>query len=841
MKRLLFIILMFVSIINFTNAKNRTANEALTIANSFLKTSTPLLKSQTVSNSSLKLIYTELAPNQQDEALFYIFNRGSDSGFVIVSGDDRANTILGYSDTGNFSTDNMPENLKFWLNNYKTDLQLLKKSNIKTVTTTSNTSNDTFAPYVLPLLQNIKWNQHFPFNKFCPLIDTINGEKAITGCVATAMAQVMKYHSWPIHGTGSHSYTTKTYKINLDADFSQTTYDWENMKGTYYSESTDTENNAVATLMYHCGIAVDMDYTTTASYASKYAISTALINYFGYDPNIHIPEKNYYTNDEWLTIIKQELNANRPILYSGIISEELGHEFICDGYDTNNLVHINWGWGGIANGYFALNAFYPYDQGFGSSIGGYNGDQYILTGVQKPTGNSAPDHAIVIGFIDSTYSKNISRDQKFNIDIVKVHNKSIKTFSGEIGIALFNGSEMTQLLFSYPVAYLPYYYGLDYFPVSQISIPASVPDGNYELHIVSKSTDENDWYKSRGLIGTPYYLNVYVNSTSISFESPSNQVPQLTLNSLTVDGSIYENKVNRYVVNITNNGCEYNSKIQLKLQSTLHDTVVQTINTSTLNISTNETRTINFIDSIKVEPGDYKLSVLYDPLNNISYSTELKQLGKDSLVNVKEEPTLSPELSLVAPISFTDPDNIFVEAGVTLSAKIKNSGGYFDKKIIALIYPATGGYNLAYFGDQNLFIDNNEEKLVTFNGSISLDPGNYFVDIDYLDNNNYWNTFTPTNYSGIMINLKENTTSLQQAKINNYKLYPNPTSNILNIESEDCINSIKILNVIGEIKRSIQLYKSGIVSIDVTDLESGSYFLKIETKNNAETLKFIKQ
>jgi hypothetical protein len=218
---------------------------------------------------------------------------------------------------------------------------------------------------VSPLVQT-KWDQSPYYNNLCPY-DNSKGERTVTGCVATAMAQVMNYWEYPKKGTGFHSYNHSKYGT-LNANFGSTTYDWANMPNELTSSSSTVQKNAVATLMYHCGVSVDMDYNVSSEGGSgAYVISSrspvthcteyALKTYFGYKTSIQGVQKADYTTTNWKNLLKAELDASRPIVYAGF--GDGGHCFVCDGYDNNDYFHFNWGWGGLYDGYFALNALIP--------------------------------------------------------------------------------------------------------------------------------------------------------------------------------------------------------------------------------------------------------------------------------------------------------------------------------------------------------------------------------------------------------------------------------------------------------------------------------------------------
>lgn len=239
----------------------------------------------------------------------YVFSKNGDNGFVIVSGDDRAREILGYSDTNNFDPENIPDNMKDWLSFYEAELQLLKSEATNSATRTFSkkinniqSQQTDFATSIAPMLGGIKWNQGEPYNELCPVI-TSSGKRTVTGCVATAMAQVMKYYNYPTTGQGSNSYTSFTHNFPLSSDFSTVTFDWANMTNTYNSASTAVQKNAVATLMYNCGVAVSMNYDLSSGASSK-TMAEAMRKYFKYDQNLEFYSRNYYSREEWVSLIK---------------------------------------------------------------------------------------------------------------------------------------------------------------------------------------------------------------------------------------------------------------------------------------------------------------------------------------------------------------------------------------------------------------------------------------------------------------------------------------------------------------------------------------------------------
>ncbi len=275
---------------------------------------------------------------------FCVFNKVSQQGFVIVSPDAvfGDGLVLAYSDEGSFDYESLPENAKWVLSQYQEQINYIRENNIMMASNTSSASGHVI---VAPLLAEAHWAQSYPFNEMCP----VDGrEKSVTGCVATAMAQIMWYYKWPLSGTGSHSY--KWNGKTLSVDYSKSVYDWSRMPGKYISgRYGQDEVDAVSRLMYDCGVAVEMDYSASGSGAYSYDVQNALKKYFKYKSASYA--YRYGSSSNWNTRMKNELDKRHPLYMSGVSSEG-GHAFVCDGYDSNDYFHYNFGWGGSGNGYY---------------------------------------------------------------------------------------------------------------------------------------------------------------------------------------------------------------------------------------------------------------------------------------------------------------------------------------------------------------------------------------------------------------------------------------------------------------------------------------------------------
>lgn len=330
---------------------------------------------------------------------YFVFPNANSKGFTIVSGDDRLPEIVGYSSQGSYDENNLPEGFVSFMKAYQNlynkvnlgDAEALK--NLAEIKAWRNKKNASAASTsaVAPLLGNIEWDQTSPYNNMCPKYDSVH--VAATGCVATAMAQVMAYYKYPKQLKADiPGYVNRWNGIPMEIPTitqEEGIYDWDNMLPKYNKEAnaTQQQKDAVAKLMYHCGAAVRMSYGPESGAAVS---SSKLAKYFGYDADLMMDlSRSSFTLDKWMQIIDAELAAGRPVLYGGQSSEN-GHQFICDGKDENGLYHINWGWSGNQNAYFDLSILNPEKggTGSGSAADGFNRYCTMTIGI-------APDNGVV--------------------------------------------------------------------------------------------------------------------------------------------------------------------------------------------------------------------------------------------------------------------------------------------------------------------------------------------------------------------------------------------------------------------------------------------------------------
>jgi hypothetical protein len=549
-------------------ARQRTVDQARVMAQTFLSDRATLRSAPGVQQGALSLVYTATgAPaGVTQEPLYYVFNQGANGGFVIVASDDRAKEVLGYADAGTFDATNLPDNFKYWLSVYENELEELLQTPdtgpAATPQTNATLRSVAYETSVAPLIKT-KWNQDSPYNLLTP-------NNYPTGCVATAMAQIMNYHEWPTQGTGSHEYTTSTIGTPLSADFGATTYDWGNMLNTYGSSAMEDEENAVATLMYHCGVSVNMLYAPNESGAFSQDVPNALKTYFGYDPGIELLYRDYTTSADWVATLKTELTNDRPVYYAGNGTGG-GHAFVCDGYDANGKFHFNWGWSGSADGYYELSALNPSDLGIGGGSGGYNYGQNIVVGIQQPTTPPGSSDGFNISYetVASSATTLSSLSETFTVTVAELWNLGTASFSGNIGLAIYDDTDELKSYQNRFSATLDPYQGWYERPFSDISLPSGLPLGTYRLYpAYSVEPNINDPIKADAKIGGGVpYLTITVSGSSVTIGEFSN-APILELEgSLVLPANLYVDKMAEIKATVTNTGATLMPILNYSLQA----------------------------------------------------------------------------------------------------------------------------------------------------------------------------------------------------------------------------------------------------------------------------------
>ncbi len=380
MKKLLYFQIIFVLGTNIVSANTITLTDAKQVAENFYR------QNSKIALSSATLAFTETSANSLPD--YFVFNINTNDGFVIVSAEDGGHAIIGYSTQRKFVSPVVMSNIYNFLQSKKNEIEEIRTNNLLAdidiskewaiYRNSQKALNPNVSTMSVSALVQSTWDQSPVYNDLCP-------GGSVTGCVATAMAQIMRFWSYPAMGTGSSSYTS-TYGT-LSVNYGTTTYNWANMP-------LNSANSDVALISYHCGVSVEMDYSPSGSgamvvdYGGGYPCAQiSYTTYFGYDPStIQGKVRTSYSDAQWISLIKNDLDLGRPIQYAGYESGGGGHTWVCDGYDANDQLHMNWGWGGYDNGYFALNAL----NGGGSD---FNADNEMVIGIQ-PLPSAAIDAGV---------------------------------------------------------------------------------------------------------------------------------------------------------------------------------------------------------------------------------------------------------------------------------------------------------------------------------------------------------------------------------------------------------------------------------------------------------------
>lgn len=852
-------------------------NRAKSVGFYFLqnKTNSKLLKDAKNLQLAYKVTAT-IGDALEERTIFYVFNLDN-VGFVIVSGDDTVIPILGYSDQGIFHSDNMPPAFQKWLEGYKNeiiyvvsndikateeitkqwDLQMINKSAKSTLNTNS----------VAPLLQLIQWGQSPYYNTLCP-------GGSVTGCVATGMAQIMKYWNYPASGSGFLSYPEANYG-NLSANFGNTSYQWNFMPNKLTSTSTSAQINAVATLMYHCGVSVKMQYSPTGSNAGiiEYPQNTssaeyALKNYFGYNSNIQHVSRQDYPGNGWFNLLKIELDSGRPILYGGVginpnvapPQNQNGHCFIADGYDNNNNLHFNWGWGGSCDGNYPIGQLNPSISGSGGpSNYSFNDINIALIGIQPPT--SAQTYNLSLYNFITPSASTIGYGQAFSVS-TNIANYGTNSFSGDYTLAAFdsNGNfiEYVETKTGYNLQSGNAYQNDLVFSTTGM---LTLLPGTYYLGLYYRPTGGGWKIVNNNSIGSSNYTNfpqiTVVNSNPISLNSTMTVSPGTTLT---------QGQGASVNLNIANNGSTtFTGQYNVGLY-TLDGTFVQTISALNENNGlpagfTYSSPYLTFTTSaITVTPGTYLIALQHKTTTgNWTLTGSTSTFINPIRVTVVQAPyladiyenndTFSQTYSL--PLSFTSN---------TASVKTTGSNSHIgtDNDYYKIVLPS--GYNYTItprLQDSYSSNDGNPyslDALFTYStdginwssvyddvisGNITVNNGGivYFHVAPYFQGN-IGTYLLDVNLSRTAV-LSVDESDLQ----NSIKLYPNPTnSKVFFDNTNEGFKEVKIYNYLGQ-----NVAKTSFTSItnnqevDMSNLATGVYVLKFTDGDKSKSVKVIKE
>lgn len=817
-KHLLFAFVLLVGAL-VCRAEQLTENDAILVAQKFVKSEVVTKKTRAFSKPALKLAY--IAKGKTSKATYFAFNRGSNGGYVLVAGDDRAVPVLGYSDSGKFDYSVIPENMKWWLDQYTQEIEYIQSQ--PEITSTLKATKLTKS--VAPLLGDTQWDQNAPYNNLCPTYksDTTTYRSA-TGCVATAMSQIMYYHKCPVTGSGSNSYSVgvngSATKTTLSVDFSKSTYDWANMKPTYGSASSDVSKAAVAKLMYDCGVSVNMQYGASSGASTIRAIG-ALANNFVYDKGITYLSRSVYSIPKWEEIIRTELDASRPVLYSGR-NESSGHAFVFDGYNTDGYFHVNWGWSGYSNGYYVTTALNPGIQGNGGSSSGYNMNQGIIIGIKKDAGGTASAHV----YTDSQMTPSVTEvalGTQFQLNISSFSAvypaKSVSVYGG---YNIYNSKDelvkgtLTQL--GALNVGNSYSFGLN------CTIPTTFAEDTYKIKM-TYSTDG----KTVNLVDVPFsqpqYIQMVVKNGMATLTNPTPTAVLAKSNFALVGTKVYSQKMFSLKSIVSNTGDEYYGNIYFGLFSS--DSTLKSVSEPILvDLAQGQSVNLDATMTAAVDAGNYYLEVL-DGSKSVIAGSRLD-------VAVEAAPA-DPQLVMVAQL---EPTQLCYDQ-LKAHASIKNNGGYFGGNIEMMVLSASTGGVLQIINSEFVTLEQDETKDVNFSGQFySGQIGNSYR-LALRDPNEATDYYIWSNPVSFTLDVSVGVNEISKTSVT--RIYPNPVDDIVTVESPSEIKHINVYSVLGVNVLNVAVASQNISQINVSGLIPGQYIMQIENEEGITTKTMIKK
>ena len=673
---------------------------------------------------------------------YHVFNIGASNGFVIVSGSDLTPDIIGYTDEGAFDAQNIPDNMKAWLQEYANQIAWVEKngeqvteSKVRKAPATS-----TVKSAIAPLIQT-RWMQTAPYNGMVP-------SGCVTGCVATAMAQVLYYcnqkEGFPL-GTTTNipAYTDGNgHDISMCGQIDY--FDWANMQLVYTDSEEDEKKTAVAQLMQYCGAAVGMKYGTSSS-SNLMLIAEALNKYFGYDQHATNVRRHQYTAIEWENMLYDEVAAGRPVLYSASSSGG-GHAFICDGYSVDGYFHINWGWGGTGDGFYLLSVLNPNSTGVGagSSRDGYTVDQDAVIGIQKPTGYKANDANVCVTSLDYLGTATVSNtESNFKCDI-KISLRPLNTYSHEYDMNMGIYDESDNLIFTHSsyydknVALGVGLYRKDWMTDYKFNLTILESGRTYKIKPVYRLSGTTEWIAFEN--SDKYYIQAVAGESTTTFSIVKPTV-NLAVSGIESSNECVIDEMATINATITNNGSDYNGVLYLTLSD-----VTDPIAAYGLNLEAGEKIVVPFSFLLKSTNG-YKASVKTMKITTDENELWSGDLTLKSKVAADDTPTLTSTHSLNLDETNTSILGTKLVDKVTLknTSTTKPYAGFVDLRVFTWT-KISEGWSLSGTGTSAQWVEIPADKtidLVFEKPVVFSSTTKYSVQTRYHHNGGTWETAGP--------------------------------------------------------------------------------------------------
>lgn len=628
----------------------------------------------------------------------------SDGSLMILSAESETPALLGYSDTQTFRADSIPPAMQAMLETFAGEIAAVR-AGIEPGATIEETRAE-MEP-ILPLCRTT-WNQDAPYNLLTP---KMNAQRCMTGCVATAMAQVLRTIQWPAQcNGGTESYTWKKGDQTLSLDFSTITLDWDALRDNYSSNVSSSVSRPIATLMQALGYASHMDYSPTASGTHGSDMAEGLVKHFDYDCTLGYHMHDWYTQSEWEAMIYNELSRGIPVYCDGVNGDaSMGHAFVIDGYDSDGFYHLNWGWGGLSDGYYRLTALNPTSQGIGGSNSGYNFIQGIIVGLQPGATTTPAKRPLTFMLYNSDFTcsartANAGASITFRGGIYNIAPVEAPTMTPGLKFINEETGEVTYWrLGSTARTNTPVNAGYTSF---SLRLPSDLPDGNYKVYPAAYSGNTKEYYDVKVRVGGYGFLLATLADGKFTFNGAP--LAEATATDFELTSKVYPNTNFTAKATITNTSDEPYSAAVTPALFTTAGSLLNAFDPIAVELSAGESIDYDitcFLPST-VRPGTYKLQLVNE------YGIFIND--EDLTITVSERPAAGVMRCNSLRCVSTALNTLTFEVDATCTE------GYYDQAFYVVIFRKSGtGNYLDYFFSEPLIVAAGSSAKATVTGSFT--------------------------------------------------------------------------------------------------------------------------
>lgn len=746
----------------------------------------------------------------------YVFTYPSTGGFLITAADDAATPLLGYSDSENFDSDNIPSGLRYMLNLYSEEIAWLKRQPTYNSIRIEESYNSYNYEPISPLCST-KWNQSDPYNLLCPVY---SGSRSVTGCVATAMAQIIKYHNYPAKGVGKKTYTYNG--VTMTYNYADTTFRWTSMLNTYTSSASTTQKYAVASLMYGCGVGVEMMYSPSASGAYSENVADALKNYFNFAPSTTGIPRSIINTKSWNDMVYQSLKDKCPVYVAG--GNPTGaHAFVADGYSSDGFFHINWGWGGSSDGYFLLSALDPRSQGIGGSSAGYNANGYIIT-MAQPNTTSKKQPYIFLQHTDAYQTPSIS-DMTLTLPGQIVNMAAVDTkcwfgakFTCLDGKVVYVSEDQERSISGLQSDY----------SAIEVSLEKLTQDGEYKVEpYINAGTESNpDWRMVYRQTDAPLYYIFYKQGDKFTIKQFATPDKYPSVKDMKFYSPLYAGypismsvRLNNYTENY-----EYIGNLYALLLTKDGKSAVTYMGPQIYSLMPGEEKKYSFDYSWRtsVTAGDYQLCMA--TTNENGYFV---RISESMPITIKEAPSGTPEITVT---NFGPATGLIYTDKQTFTCNVKCTSGYFAGNFYLFLFNGSNTYLNINSITPNVYVDNGTTKSCSFDTYWNLSPNtDYYVQLQ--NGNKYISKVkfcTPLTVGIDKVESDNNPFNINE-----------PIMGKFEISAPNAISSLKLYSMSGNIMYAPVSIIDAEAELDASLLPKGVYVLQISTSEGDYTAKII--